>query len=261
MNNFILICILIIVIILFYNEIFVNEHFGNEYFGNNENKNYLQNIPICAINLEHRNDRLINFKNELNKINVNDSNKNLHIIKAVNGEHLNVAKLKNDGYMNFTFNRAMRAGELGCYFSHLMCWEKILETSHPYGMVLEDDAIFINDFDTIFNKLFMNALNYEWDIFILGRNCIKKHYGNECTKGIIIDQQLWYPEIPGYGTFAYIIKREAIFKIFKSVYPINVPIDVLLIDLSMNKNIKIISVTQNITKQRNFKDSDTMKIN
>ena len=67
--------------------------------------------------------------------------------------------------------------------------------------------------------------------------------------------------IPGYSTHAYIIKRSAILKLLKLVYPINVPIDTLLINLSRKKEIKIISVINEITKQRNSHDSDTIKLN
>jgi len=184
---------------------------------------------------------------------------NLHIIKAVDGNKLNIDQLKQLGYLKFD-HRQLRSGEVGCFFSHLLCWVKILESGAEYGLILEDDIIITPTIIDYFDLIFNDALNYDWDICTLGRNCVRKHYGDSCQKGKELNKILWSPEIPGYGTYAYIIKREAILKISKYVFPINKPIDVMLIDLHKNGDIKIIGTKKNIIDHRDLADSDTAKI-
>lgn len=42
--------------------------------------------------------------------------------------------------------RAMVGGEIGCYFSHLTCAQKFLDSDADVGIVIEDDIQFQNDF-------------------------------------------------------------------------------------------------------------------
>ncbi len=264
----IVIVILIAMCVIMWDTDKTNEHMNEFDYGNfnyvvesnRKIKNYLNNIPITVINLEHRPERLGMFMKEIEKINIDESNENLHIIKAINGDYLNLKQLKNTGILQPT-TRELRAGEIGCYFSHLLCWKKIMQTKYPYGIVVEDDVIPENDFEIKFNHIMDQALEFEWDILLLGKRCIDTHYGDNCMKGINVNKNLWYPKIPGYGTHSYIIKRSGIIKLSKLVYPINVPIDVLLINLVGENKIKILSVKNDLFKQRNTTDSDTIRIN
>lgn len=232
---------------------------------NSGSNNFLQKMPIFVINLEHRIDRLAHIKKELKKVNLDESSNNLNIIKAINGSLLDLKKLKQNGVLN-AYPTKLRAGEVGCYFSHVICWEKIVQTNSPYGMILEDDVILPEYFVTNFNWLFSNVLQFEWDVFLIGRNCVKLHYGEQCKRGIQLNQYFWYPYIAGYGTHSYIIKRDAILKLKKLVYPIRIPIDVLLIELAKNGTIKIISTIEALTTRRDhvgqaIGDSDTQNMN
>lgn len=216
-------------------------------------------MMIYVINLEHRIDRLKRIKEELVKINIADDSKNLCVIDAINGKKLDIKQLKNAGYLKYD-NRPLRSGEVGCFMSHLDCWVKILESGHPYGLIIEDDAVLTPEFVSRFNEIFDSSLKYNWDIFCLGRRCIKTTYGLDCDKNISLNNDLCIYEIPGYGTYGYIINARSIEKIMSYVFPINVPIDVLLIDLHRDKKINIISTKNNIIKQRNHTDSDTVRI-
>jgi len=254
--------LLIIVLSLLFVKNTIIEHIVNT----SESNNFLHKMPICVINLEHRTDRLKHIKKELKKINLDFySSNNLIIFKAINGSLLDLTKLKQIGIIN-TSPKKLRAGEIGCYFSHVLCWEKIVQSNSPYGMVLEDDVILPDYFVKNFDAIFSDVLKFDWDVFLLGRNCVKSHYDDKCKKGIQLNQIFWYPHIAGYGTHSYIIKHDAILKIKKLVYPISIPIDVLLIELAKSGKIKIISSIQALTTRRDFQpgataDSDTQKLN
>jgi glycosyl transferase, family 25 len=44
-------------------------------------------------------------------------------------------------FLGNTFASYMSPGERGCYASHLLCCQKIIEEGLPYAMILEDDAV------------------------------------------------------------------------------------------------------------------------
>jgi glycosyl transferase, family 25 len=233
----------------------INMQIRNHHIYNND----IIEMPIYVINLEHRKDRLKRIKEELSKINLSDESNNLHIINAINGKNLDIKQLKNAGYLKYD-SRPLRSGEIGCFMSHLDCWVKILESGQPYGLIIEDDAILTPEFVSRFNEIFDSALEYDWDVFCLGRRCIETTYGSGCKNSISLNNDLCIYEIPGYGTYGYIVNAKSIEKIMSYIFPINVPIDVLLIDLHRDKKINIISTKNNIIKQRNHTDSDTVRI-
>ena len=227
------------------------------YWHNNYVEKYMMinnglDMPIYIINLESRPDRKLRMENELTKHQLRG-----HFIKAVNGKDVDINKQTYDQQDYF---RKMRTGEIGCYLSHLKCWDLILQSGKPYGMVLEDDTVFIDNFKEIFINAMNDIKDLEWDYIAIGRNCNKKIFDEDCQSGKRINDIMFYPNFIGYATFAYVIKTEAIEKLLKTTYPISKPIDVKIIDEQQKKNIKIITFINNLAKQNNSVDSDTTKI-
>lgn len=72
--------------------------------------------------------------------------------------------------------RAMVGGEIGCYFSHLDCARKFLESEADVGIVIEDDIRFEHDFvATIVKAVEWMTLHghSDWDILNFGNQKLK----------------------------------------------------------------------------------------
>ena len=50
-----------------------------------------------------------------------------------------------DGLWHHFQGSPLTAGEVGCYASHMKCWQAILDRKLPWALVLEDDAILADD--------------------------------------------------------------------------------------------------------------------
>ena len=40
-----------------------------------------------------------------------------------------------------TWHRPLTPGEIGCYLSHIDCWERIVDSQLDFALILEDDAV------------------------------------------------------------------------------------------------------------------------
>lgn len=218
----------------------------------------LADMPIYVINVESRPDRKKNIEETLQDNNIN----NATIIKAVDGKKLDMKSLINDGVINTNkkIYRTLKRGEIGCYLSHIKCWDLILKSGQLYGMIIEDDIIFGDNFRYNFNNAFNRIKHTEWDIFHPGRNC--RNFDNRCRDGVNFtdDNNIIYPYISGYGTLSYVITAKCIKKLMKDIFPIIKPIDVVILDEYDKGNIKVIGLRNDLLVVRSFADSDTSKI-
>lgn len=72
--------------------------------------------------------------------------------------------------------RIMNQGEIGCYLSHYGVWKHIVREECPVSIVLEDDAVLQNNFETIIRALV--DFHCQWDIVLLSP---KRNYKNTST--------------------------------------------------------------------------------
>lgn len=217
-------------------------------------KDYMSEMPVYVINLKSRPKRKERAADELNKYNIKHT-----FIEAVDGSTLDRDKLTDEGKIRCNGSyRELRKGEIGCYLSHIQCWKNILDSGNEYGLVLEDDVVFANDFMNKFNEMFDQIVNKDWDIICLGRRC--KEYFKKCDDGHVVADNVLYPETLGYGTYAYIIKASAINKLLQTTYPIMRPIDVVIIDEHHKKNITVMGLIDSLVTVVDVKNSDTMGI-
>jgi GR25 family glycosyltransferase involved in LPS biosynthesis len=63
------------------------------------------------------------------------------------------------------------AGAWGCYRSHISLLEYCMSKQIPNYMVFEDDAIFVNDFESKYQE-FVEELPWDWDMLYLGGQLI-----------------------------------------------------------------------------------------
>lgn len=222
---------------------------------------YLDNMPIYVINLKSRPDRKTKAEKELAKYKINGT-----FVHAVNGSKLDIQQLMDEGlYAENDTDKPLKKGEIGCYFSHLKCWYHILNSGRPYGMVLEDDVIFCNDFRNKFNDVMDQIVHYKWDYFCLGRRCKPRWFNfRNCSAGTAppdsSSKEVFYPNIVGYATYAYIIKRETILKLLETVFPIMKPVDVVILEERDQQRITVMAMKRDLVTVRDLNDSDTVAI-
>ena len=65
-----------------------------------------------------------------------------------------------EGYDHLT------GGAIGCTISHLRCYKKLLSSHHPHALILEDDALLLDDFVPVLNALLKHPR--KWNQIRLG---------------------------------------------------------------------------------------------
>lgn len=135
-----------------------------------------------------------------------------------------------------------------------------MKTGKPYGLVLEDDIVFTDNFREKFNDVFYHLKDISWDIIGLGRRCKPGWFDKKCNEGTFIYKDAFYPLVIGYGAFAYIIKASAIKKLLKTTFPISKPIDVVIPGEHDKGNIQMISFLNDLITVKDIIHSDTIAI-
>lgn len=208
----------------------------------------MKEIPIYIINLKKSIERKENLIKEFEKHKII----NYTFIEAVSGYDLNLEELKSK---NIILNdNELRRGEIGCSLSHYKIYEEILKNDAELGLILEDDVFFVKGFNNKLNKTLDKVKNVEWDIFYLGINC----YDKSCMEGEYIGNKIhgiYYPKNISTGTHGYLMKKQSIKKIKDCFFPINIAVDLFLMEISVKKLIlkntiiktnNLYSETQNI---------------
>ena len=150
---------------------------------------------------------------------------NYEIFTAIDGQKLTDEYMKNNDYSTLDswvdpfHNRKTTKGEIGCSLSHYSVYEKAYTMEHEITLILEDDAVFSDDFINILKQTLIELENVEWDMCYLGRKKIDKDKKEE-----IISQNLIYPSY-SYWCIGYLINKrfcEAVHIISQSatlIYP------------------------------------------
>ena len=103
-------------------------------------------VIVQVINLERRPDRLARMSAELKKAGLN-----FEVQVAV------------DGQLETHEPKFMSKGAVGCWKSHVNAMRRIVEAKAPFGLILEDDAVF----SPVFNDKFLSEM-----IDLMNRNQI-----------------------------------------------------------------------------------------
>ena len=107
----------------------------------------------------------------------------------------------------------------GCYMSHVLLWQKLLQMEVPHAVVLEDDTVITNNFSDEL-KARIERLPDNWDILFLN-GCYKKF-------GYVFDDGLRQSR-GGLCTFAYTISlKGARYLLKRAVVRSEKPIDHVL---------------------------------
>lgn len=129
-------------------------------------------------------------------------------------------------------------GAIGCYLSHLKCWENFVKTDKNYCLIFEDDTTIP---EKIFPKLknIITTIKSEWDMIFLGGAFIKKENFND---ELIRIYSFFY-------THAYILNKNSAIKLMQKHDKIEKQIDAYFSDIS--KEFVILGTKKILCEQKN----------
>ncbi|WP_228768488.1 glycosyltransferase family 25 protein [Shewanella sp. TC10] len=103
-----------------------------------ENRDIMQ-FKVFVINLDKSTDRMAFMQQQLNQLNIEYER-----VPAVYGKELSEAEISNifDKKTNLEkYDKVLNVGEIGCYLSHVNCWNDMIDNQINYALILEDDSI------------------------------------------------------------------------------------------------------------------------
>jgi GR25 family glycosyltransferase involved in LPS biosynthesis len=231
MNKIYTTIILIILIIILKN---LCNKFPIENFESINNKNPDSFIKYYVIHLKGNEPRFSNIKNMQKRL-----GKPISIFSAILGKSVNLSNIKRyDKNLNITTKFKFK-NEIGCYLSHFLLIKQLLNTTHKYTVIFEDDFLII---DYYFDKYLNNILteieedsNFDFDILYNGN--YENNYGTHYRKNIYHANKNKILS----GTHCYIINNKNILKIYKKLFNIDAAIDNKFSQLCKNNELNILT--------------------
>ena len=158
----------------------------------------MNKTKFYVVNLKRRADRFESFKNNY-PLDISKVNR----LEAVDGKTLKHIP---------NYFRKLLPGEVGCFLSHKLLWEKLVQDKESeYYVIFEDDAIYSNNFVEDFNAAFNNFVEFDTILYIGGRST-KNFKMKRCIKVkhniVKYDyKQKWDPMDCDRGAYGYIIHK------------------------------------------------------
>ena len=175
----------------------------------------IEKIKVYVVNLKEDRERKKNIVNEIEKQNI----KNYEILNAINGNLLTNEELEQLTYKNNNnknpWNTKMSASQIGCALSHIKIYKKFIQTDFDLALILEDDAIFLNDLTETLKNFISNNFKYEKQILLLSelKEFLSKPLNKNETHEIVNVTNAFF-------THSYVINKEAAKSIINFNYPI-----------------------------------------
>jgi hypothetical protein len=113
------------------------------------------------INLDRAEDRLASMVDQLDALEMP-----FERISAVDGKALQlVAQTYDEAGYRRRHGRLTNPGEVGCYLSHVECARRLLDSSHEFALVLEDDLVLPDNLSVVIDEAL--AEHSHWDVLRL----------------------------------------------------------------------------------------------
>lgn len=120
--------------------------------------------------------------------------------------------------------RPMKAGEIGCYLSHIAALKRIVRKNLPMAIIFEDDAAF----DERFAQFYRRDLSR----FLMKSDIVKFegiHYAHTSKSGVSLVKgetaQLVVPLRPALGSAAYAVTRKGAVELIRALSVADRPLD------------------------------------
>ncbi|MFK0334636.1 glycosyltransferase family 25 protein [Rhizobium sp. NPDC090275] len=143
-------------------------------------------------------------------------------IAAVDGRALDfpIASYDEAGFRR-RHGRMTNPGEVGCYLSHVACAERLLQSTHDYALILEDDLVLPDNLAVVIGEAL--AEHEHWDVLRLssvndGRKFPVAPLSQTRSLAISLTREK--------GSGAYLINRKAAEWICRDLVPMKLPYDI-----------------------------------
>ena len=181
---------------------------------------------LFVINMDGSVERMANIGEQLNSLCVQYQR-----VSAIDGRKLSESEFNRLTYplthigSKVKFTRELTKGEVGCFLSHKLCWEKLLTSNEKWALILEDDVVisphagrYLKCDDWLPPDVKLCQLNSPCELK-WGR--IGKDR-KEVDSNITLVQPIYPTPV---GGFAYFISREAAFEAVKLSDKFPAPVD------------------------------------
>ncbi|MGB1236365.1 MAG: glycosyltransferase family 25 protein [Planktomarina sp.] len=129
--------------------------------------NRISDIPVFLINLDRSVDRLADATEMLTNVGLSFTR-----VAAVDGSKCDLDQVVDydDARVQYHVGRSLNSGEYGCYKSHLVAAQHIVDSGHDFGLVFEDDVIVSDDFrETLMAAISaLKVQDKRWDLINIG---------------------------------------------------------------------------------------------
>lgn len=177
-------------------------------------------FKILVINLDSSEDRLLSMGNQLAELGMD-----FERIAGVRGSELSEEEKSAvyDRQVNIKkYYKLLNDGEIGCYLSHVRCYEKIVSDQLDFALILEDDAILTPDIVKFIDQI--DCLEKNWDYVKLSHGRKQKDIQNTT---VLIDNLAIgnTAKLPSTTTGQFVSLNGAS-KLIKHALPVARPIDI-----------------------------------
>lgn len=135
-------------------------------------------------------------------------------------------------------------GAFGTTLSHVKCWEWLLQSVHPYALVLEDDCRPLDSFPRTWSDEVLPMLRSgDVDIVIMGYRL---------RTGLIVPQKMRdRPHLRRFafeGTHLYAVTREGARKLLRHAFPVQLHVDAYIVALNALRVVRAIAWSEQLAE-------------
>ncbi|MGM0525216.1 MAG: glycosyltransferase family 25 protein [Pseudomonadota bacterium] len=176
------------------------------------------------INLDRSQDRLKKAAEQLQQAGIG-----FERVPAVDGKQLDQQTI-DDAFNAQTAKRRfpydLTIGEIGCYLSHVKCWQKIVDEGLDYAVILEDDLLVKDNLSQVIASV--PTIKLDWDYLKLAAPFKQRAY--KSLQRLSKDNQpvelVEYTKKSPTGTVAQIVSRKGAERLLAIRPPFFRPVDV-----------------------------------
>ncbi|MDO6775165.1 glycosyltransferase family 25 protein [Shewanella sp. 3_MG-2023] len=176
-------------------------------------------FKVFVINLDKSTERMAFMQQQLEQLNIE-----FERVPAVYGKDLTSEIVSNvyDRKLNLLkYNKELSLGEIGCYLSHIKCWEYIVSQELDFAVILEDDAVISNELIFFMDKL-KDFIGWDY-IKICKSHKHKKVYDNfDLSLGCALHKAYKFPA----SNRGQIVSICGARKLLETAFPISRPVDI-----------------------------------
>jgi len=190
-------------------------------------------MEALIINLEKDIDRYYNLERKCKKLGYVP-----HRIDAVYGKELSTREFKEK--TTSYCNNFCTPGMVGCWLSHIKCWQYIVDNNLDRALILEDDAIFVEDYQEKMREI-EPTFPQNYDMIFLGNSFSNDEERDDSIQSLVSFISKHMHSLPGkyekindnlyktnrvLGTHAIIISNKGAKKCLKLLNLVNGHIDI-----------------------------------